>query len=317
LHWLGFTFPDDIPIEDVKDLLGMVEATWAEGVGAMGYRTGYRHKHVTILSDGQPGMGVHVEVTGEGIGELAEAYHLVSEDHWRSYLRVLDGFVRKWSRTDVAHDDREGILDLGEVERAAQAGDFTSRWSRKVRCIREVEDGAIEGRTVYLGQRSSNCFVRIYDAAAKRHLEGVHWVRVEQVFRDERATAIIHGIIERGFTFAAAVLRGYLDFKHPTPDEPRRERWQPADWWLTFLKGCDKATLAIERVARSVAKAKTWIEHQVAPSFALVAKWLGPTAEVWEEHLVKVGRKRWTKEQKDLLGEAGGPGAGIGHYRVA
>ncbi|MBQ1233185.1 MAG: replication initiation factor domain-containing protein, partial [Clostridia bacterium] len=40
---------------------------------------------------------------------------------------------------------------------------------------------------IYHGSPKSNMYIRIYDKAAERDLEGIHWIRVEMQMRDEIA----------------------------------------------------------------------------------------------------------------------------------
>src|SRR5688572_9038819 len=78
IDWIRFTLPDDASVEDAKRLLG--GGRWMPTRGAYGYRSGLRREKIVIYFDGQPGMGIHVQLSGQAARQLE-----------------TEGVVRSWS----------------------------------------------------------------------------------------------------------------------------------------------------------------------------------------------------------------------------
>ena len=97
-----------------------------------------------------------------------------------------------------------------------------------------------EGTTIYHGSPKSNMYIRIYDKAAERNLENVHWIRVELQMRDEIASGFVDGLMIHpvGVQFRG-VLHNYLRYVVPEPDT-NMSRWPMADYWSQLLEGVQR-----------------------------------------------------------------------------
>ena len=131
------------------------------------------------------------------------------------------------------------------------------------------------GETIYLGERSSQMFVRIYNKAAEQlagggEVEFPHWLRVEAEFKKEKAHAMACRIASEGLVAFAGVLRSHLAFRVPAESE-QRTRWAVCDWWLVFLDHAARAPLSLAPAVRTVEAAVAWVARQVAPTLALIA----------------------------------------------
>ena len=188
--WLTVSSKEEDPQAWVK-LLGMESCGWEElGHGRNGYRKGLYFGSISILYDGNPGMGACLDMSGQGCRSFEE-YGTGDFDGLFRLFQHGEGY--HVSRLDVAFDDHSGILDIQRLFRDSDKdGDgvhqFVSKF-RKSRIEKEFKDGR-PGITVYHGSKKSAVLIRIYDKAAERDLpEGQHWVRVELQLRDERAEA--------------------------------------------------------------------------------------------------------------------------------
>ncbi len=299
VDWVGFTFPTDIPLQGVKEILGLED--WQEmDRGGMGYRACCRRGHVAIYYEGREDMGIHVEITGQGCRE-EEASGRIKD--WREFFARLLEFGCKFTRVDIAQDDRSGWLDLEQIGQAVRDRAFTSRFRRGQEIIAWNNDAAKDGgRCFYFGSAASLASVRIYDKAREQGLPvGEHWVRVEQIFRDERAQAMVKEFVAKGFAVCAGILRNYLEFKEEA-EGVRRDQRKPAGWWLAFLGGVEKARLSMAKLARTLDQVREWLERQVTPAVALMLEWKG--GPEWFCGQMELAKFRWKKEHLSMLAAA-------------
>ena len=264
----------------------------------------------------RPEMGVHCSLGGQALAVLAGL-----DDRWKDVPAVLaclrDQLGGKITRLDLAWDDKTGVLDLDRMETEVRAGNFTSRWKGG---YRRWGWGNQAGETLYFGSRSSDAMLRAYDKRqeriAKEDFDAVdgldHWVRVElQLRRDraEAAAALFQDVKERPrrvFAELAGVLRGYLEFKTPSPTDSNRRRWEPAGWWLDFLGHVEKARLAVEVIVKTIHDVMGWLADAVAPSLALVDAALGADrARSFLEEQTVNGRARWGPRHRAILAASG------------
>lgn len=106
----------------------------------------------------------------------------------------------------------------------------------------KVEYGS-DGTTIYHGSPRSNMYIRIYDKAAERGLENVHWIRVEMQMRDEIAFGFLSGLINKpiGDHFRG-VLHNYLRYVvNPGTDE-NMSRWPMTDYWAELIAGIQRVS---------------------------------------------------------------------------
>lgn len=297
IDWLAFSFPDAINLQAAKEIVGLPLDGWIEmSHGGLGYSKLCRQGNVSIYSEGQPGMGVHVEMSGKGCREM-EAEGVVTD--WQEWLKYIRLFGAKVSRLDVAWDDRSGWLNWQQLETAWREGDYTSR----SRCSRIVEsrhrgdpsrDG---GRCLYIGSPQSMVLVRIYDKAKEQGLHG-HWLRVELQARSQRADVLAKMIERKGIAIAVGVLHNYLDFKEA--DASRLERSRTVYWWAAFLNDATKVRLAMARVTRTLDAVRGWLARQVAPSLALITLAEGGSVD-WINSIIHHGAGRLTSRQLSLV----------------
>lgn len=277
LDWLAYTAPDGTELADILPDAERLDWTELE-TGGLGYRRQLAAEGIRVYFDGQPGMGMHVSISGSACRAMearmtADGYHLAE---WPTLLRYLRDSGFKVTRCDVALDDRAGALDMPTIVEAVKARECVTRF----KTWRKDEGGRIgkpeQGVTLYLGAPSSETRVRFYDKRAERVQAGDPdpgpWVRVELQLRHETAAAMIERLIDAAGAAEpiAAALRGLIDFRTPSGTDSNRRRWLPAEWWLSWLAGVETAALTLQPAQRTLAKVLRWIEKQVAPSLALL-----------------------------------------------
>lgn len=293
VDWLSLTFTT-LTLPEVRAILPPLEWQPMER-GMMGYRSGVRSGHVTLLYDGGQGMGVHLIISGSGCREL-EALGFVSD--WRPFMADLLKSGAAVTRFDVAFDDRAELIKMDRVEQSAKQG-LVSTHFRKYGVIvaGDLSGTSQAGKTVTFGSRQSESYVRIYDKAAQMQQPG-HWVRVEVETKDKTATELVKSFVSSGDEVLVGYLRSILDFKEQGAS-CERSRWETTYWWEMFLQGVSKVRLHLEKSVRTLEDVKAWIERQVAPLLAvLVAKAGGNYGDIL--HFVDVGSRRITKRHRAL-----------------
>ena len=225
--WLTFVSHCDSP-ESVKELLGLVDVPWEiMEKGRNGYRQRWFFENINILFDGADNMGVCVDISGSG----CRAFESYSSTSWEDlFYTIYNQDDYKITRLDIAFDDHTGILDINQIQDDVDDHNYVSR-SRTWK----VEYGSA-GTTIYHGSPKSNMYIRIYDKAAERKLEDVHWIRVELQTRDEISKGFIEGLQSNPVgTQFRGVLHKYLRFVVPQLDTNMSRR-PLTTYWANLLE---------------------------------------------------------------------------------
>ena len=228
--WLTFTSHCDSP-ETIMKMLGLADMSWQKmEKGRNGYRCRYFFENISILYDGAENMGVCVDMSGTG----CRAFETYSTINWKELMEILFYSSGDYNvtRLDIAFDDHTGILDIDQIRDDTDDHMYVSRsktW--------KVEYGSA-GTTIYHGSPKSNMYIRIYDKAAERDLEDVHWIRVELQIRDEIAQGFISGLMRNpvGIHFRG-VLHNYLRYVRDPGTDVNMSRWPMAAYWEELLEG--------------------------------------------------------------------------------
>lgn len=306
VDYVRVTFPDDIELGLVLECLGGGEGWLPTERGALGYARGLRKGHVSVWYQGRQGMGTHVDITGQGCREL-EAGGAVRD--WSEWVRKVWDFGGRFSRFDVALDDRSKMLNLRTIENKVRKGAFVSVWRSG-----RIEYGWSEGRqadqaeTVYFGSRQSLVFGRIYNKALQVGLpaqsgrdEPPHWIRAELELKDERAEEFLKAALTLGFGKAASgVWRRYVEFIHEGT-ATRKERCRRCAWWHRFLQGCEAVSLSIAKVCRTLQDVADWLERQASVAVEMCCEVFGGE---WLTKLLDRGRLKRKKHHQGLVNAA-------------
>lgn len=228
--WLTFTSHSDSP-ESIMLLLGLKDVPWQKmDKGRNGYRQRYFFENISILYDGAENMGVCVDMSGTG----CRAFESYSSINWNELMQILYFNTDDYNvtRLDMAFDDHTGILDIDQIRDDTDDHLYVSK-SRTWK----VEYGSA-GTTIYHGSPKSNMYIRIYDKAAERDLEGVHWIRVELQMRDEIASGFIDGLMIHpvGDQFRG-VLYNYLRYVQDPGTDVNMSRWPMTFYWSDLIAG--------------------------------------------------------------------------------
>lgn len=242
---------------------------WLEAKPKHGYTSSLTAEDIPGLSVYQnvqrPDMGVHVVWTGRALKET-DLFALMRE------MQVLQASV---TRIDIAVDVPER-WDIEELYRMASEGRYNCKVKKKPTLVRSTGD------TMYVGSRTSEKFLRVYDKQAEQGVD-FPWTRVELECKGETARGIAGYLAMNGLERIPDLIRGFCDFTEsvpwvkamtsPTPplSIPKVERHSDTDTWL--LQGV-MPTL-VRRVMESADFAKKFDER-----WAVLAGAYGGVGEV-------------------------------------
>lgn len=332
IDWLGFTSTIEEEPEAVMHLLGYDKEEFTLCPrGASGYRKQYRHAlyPIAILFDGNEGMGVHVDISSSAIVDVVKHYEKVyttptpfGQDAFETKDFTLSIFVcllkeilscAHITRLDLAIDDIGAkYYSLSELSSVLGAGNYVSKF-RSYKEIKENKDAnTCIGHTVYLGSRTSEIMLRVYDKQLEQNKKRfasseepiTHpWVRWEMELKRERAQAAARLIASNANLneVVVGVLSNYLRIIEL--DNQNKSRCKIADKWLGFLDGITKLSLYTAPVRKTLDKVKHWLMKQVASSLATVVIADEGDAE-FIHRLLESGKSRLKSYHIDLIRQA-------------
>lgn len=280
IDWLQFTyFPsynedaEDLTPEGViRDILCLDSLQFQDCKGFYGYRKGLEYNNIRVLYDGNEGMGFHVQISGQGCRYLESQFGFA----WDKFLTLVLAEKCNISRIDVAIDDNE-YLDLKKIKKQIMKGDIVSRFRKwGIRQERSLSDNSTLGDTIYLGQRSSDVFIRIYD----KELESggaINAVRLETVMKNDKAKNFVINYLNSNFKNLAyltqMVLNNYIRFVKKKDSNVSRS--ENVKWWEDFLLTAEKLSLSVGKEEITLDKVCDWVERQVSSSLKLIVETKG------------------------------------------
>jgi hypothetical protein len=281
LHWLAISIWGAEP-EAVAELVSEAVLGRRLGLGhwqALGGARFYGRrweliKGVTLLGEPQaPGASEHLHLVLPG-----EACEVAGVDGLLRLLRRLRDLATEVRvvRLDVAVD--RAPFDPEVALAAVKGGQVVCHAKRGrdglVAHSWHEGNGAGEGRTLYVGRRSSRRLLRIYDAHG--------FTRVELECKGEFADVLAWLLVavrwdpaELARTVMGAI-RSYCEFGAPRGRHGVRGL-RLLSWWAAFVGGAERLRgLVVERRQRlSVDRTLEWLDRQVVRSLAMVLECYG------------------------------------------
>lgn len=245
IHWLSMTyftnaakamthFLREFLGYDIKDEMDWSEFFHPTGHGARGYEALYfGPEGVRLYAYPNTGKHCHLEITGRVIDMYGNK---TSIDYLTSLYK--QNFESKCKRIDIAFD---------HVPFTPQ--DCYDAWQRDdviAKCHKNSWDWRenTEGKTLYIGSKQSERFIRIYDRRGP--------TRLEMVFKDKWSENFAKVITEISDNQWIEQCIGYLsDYVNFVDNQTKNQKNTPYEfisWWKDFLNGVDKTTLKIDRV---------------------------------------------------------------------
>ena len=317
VDWLTFSVKNATePKEVIRKYLGLEPELFQDaGYGMLGYDRVLRFGDICVCYDPRENsffkdMGICVSMSGNGCREFETMSKLTFEGAEDKQGMASIAFPVLFqlltadenahiSRLDIACDDQQGLLDMDKVIRKVQDNEVNSRMTK--RSVVVAYDGSQRsGATAYIGAPSSDFRIRIYDKALEEGTDG-HWIRVEMVLRGEHANSFAAQLTvsETVGKLFAQVLNDKLSFIER--DDSNISRCSVTDWWAAFVAELESVKLVARKIIRhSVERISGWVESQVGPSLAVLARTMG-FAHIMEIAL-EAGR-RLSDRQRSLIAD--------------
>lgn len=189
IDWISFTIKNnDEGVSNVLSYLnpsGIMEPTKPK----FGYARSARGEAGFEFLSSNPGgiMGSHFIISGSALVNLGNS--------GKRGIEILELALQqsaKITRIDLAKDAREQSFGFIHLAEAAQTGNFTGT-AQKASVVRSSDGGT----TVYIGSRSSERFVRVYDKGVESG-EGGNWARLEMETKGETAHMVAMALATGG-----------------------------------------------------------------------------------------------------------------------
>ena len=298
VDWLAFTSTTFSSVGEIAEFLGYsLEEFQLMPKGAQGYKKMHRLNscEVKILSDGADDMGYHVIIPGSAIMDVLQHFKFAnssttpfSGDELVPTLTDLNNTIMVefltqlrrfgWlTRLDLAVDDHgAAFFTVEDIRTYIDRQEVVSKF-RSFRDICESTlTGERTGHSLYLGSRSSEIMLRIYDkqleqnkkATSEEALIQEPWVRWEFELKNDRANIAADMIIQHKELgeIVMSILNNYV--KIVVLDDSNRSRCSILPLWQKFVDAVGRLRLFVPEFAKTLEQKEEWIVHQCMPTLA-------------------------------------------------
>lgn len=296
IDWIAFTSTILTSVREMMEFLGYKEEDFQLlPKGANGYSKVYRLNGypVSIMAEGNEGMGIHVVVAGSAIEDMLRHYQdtLVSSTPFGARAVALSDFnstvmleflrdIKRigWlTRLDLAVDDLGGqFFSVEDFREHLNHLEVVS----KFRTFRDVYESTLSrestGHTIYLGSRQSEVMLRLYDKQLEQNRRAEKeedkipypWVRWELELKSQRANIAADYLIQRMSLgeVITEILNNYV--RVVVLDDSNRSRCSMHPVWEKFLGTVKKLTLYVEEAKKTIEEKRRWIVRSVMPTLA-------------------------------------------------
>ena len=307
IDWLSFTILEGDDVEAVLDDFGFLMSDFHTcPKGANGYRQMLLLNGSTlrVLYDGNEGMGVHFDVSGSAIADLFMYFRRSLEvptpfgtDAIDMDIQVMSELLSRVdrlghvTRLDLAIDNVNDLFfTLDELVGILKDQRFVSKF-RSWRDLAEYTTGGeVRGHTLYLGSRTSDIMLRVYDKQVEQGVD-FSWVRWELELKDERASQALALMLSGASigSICLGILKNY--FRIIVLDDVNKSRCTTDIKYARFLSGVESLRLYIPKADKTLDDKREWIVRQVMPTMtALIMANDGDISFLTNEIDVHAGR---------------------------
>lgn len=312
VDWIAFTSTLVPSVAEMISFLGYSASDFLLlSRGANGYKQMHRLESspITILSDGNEDMGIHVVIGGSAIPDLLSHFKntITLDTHFGDDAVCLSDFDNSimieflqqikrigWlTRFDLAVDDLGAhFFTVDDIRGFLDRQDVVS----KFRTYRDVHEATFSneatGRTIYFGSRQSEVMLRVYDkqlqqnqrAASPEDMIVEPWVRWEIELKNDRANIAADFLIQRKKLgeIIMEILNNYV--RLIVQDDSNRSRCSSHPLWEKFVGMVGKLRLYVESVDKTIEEKKRWLIRQCLPTIAGVIIADGGSLDIITQH---------------------------------
>ena len=200
IDWIAFTSTLIPTVSEMIGFLGYPESSFLQlAKGANGYKRMHRLDSfpVTILSDGNEDMGIHVVISGTAIPDLLEHFRasITGDTPFAAEAVTLSDFdnsimteflqqVRRFgwlTRFDLAVDDLGAqYFTLDDVKGFLDRQEVVSRFRVYKNVLEATFANEKKGHTIYFGSRRSEVMLRVYDKQLEQNQKAVDGEEIQE-----------------------------------------------------------------------------------------------------------------------------------------
>lgn len=270
IDWLEFTVPDTDP-SPILYYLGF-DGDLTSLKGGLGYSASFQHScGARIYYDGREDMGVHVRFSGGAIRQYSGSVYNIP--------LAARACRATYTRVDLALDLKDDDFTIDRLYDKHKKGLLSMLWQQVSRTESTTRAGELSGKTLYIGSRTSNVFLRFYDKfleSKQADFAGVERLEIEY---KKDAADIIGKALEKGDMpqdLLLSTLKKYLQVKERKVGK-NRSRWPPCPIYADLIGSADKIKLTYPDEPLTIAKAKEIYWKQSAGLAHTIAAYDGDT----------------------------------------
>lgn len=263
IDWLQFTLLRDDGLQVVFRILRLNPSDFERlDKGGLGYKDQLINNNVRIYFNGNLGMGINTSISGQGC-RFMESQGI---DLWSLVFRLAQSAKINITRLDLALDTSIKLID--KIRASIDKKKYISK-SRSISYICKSGKDSTRTETIYIGSRSSDLMIRLYDKAVEQGLDEIDWERWEIVLRKEKIIEAIP-LLKKDIsqTFRDIL---YTYFRPLKKVESNKSRSKVESWYLKFLGKVEKVSLYRDPAQKTIEDKWAWVEKQVAPTLALLS----------------------------------------------
>jgi len=281
IDWVQVTFKNT-PFYQILDNVLMFPKDFMthEPHGRFRYAGKYIFGGIELLlpPDDYQAMGHHLYLTGQACREM-EIYLQAQRRTWIDFFDVCLEYGGKFTRLDIAIDDRKTYFDIEALNEKIREDELISRFRKWAYFDSGEISGERAGRTINFGSRESDVFVvfyeKNYEQAAKQNFsveELGPWNRYEIRLRQDVATRCVQKLIDEQNLehIAKSVLNNHLRFVVRKGTEKQRDLWPIWQPWADLIQDSEKLRLSMSPAPRSLEQKRQWIQSYVAPTLKML-----------------------------------------------
>lgn len=263
VDWLQFTLLKDDGLEIVFRILKLSPADFERlDKGGLGYKDQLINNNIRIYFNGNQGMGINTSISGKGCRYMESQ----GQDLWSLVFRLERSDKINITRLDLALDTSVKLID--KIRLKIDKKEYISK-SRSISYICKSGTTSTRTETIYIGSRSSELMIRIYDKAVEQGIDGIDWERWEIVLKKEKIKEAIP-LLKKDISQAFRDIL-YTYFRPVVKVERNKSRSKVCNWYLKFLGKVEKISLYREPMEKTIEDKWQWVEKQVAPTLALLS----------------------------------------------
>lgn len=264
VDWLQFTLLRDDGLDIVLKILKQNKEDFESlEKGGLGYKRQIYNNNIRIYFEGMKGMGICASISGKGCRYMeAQGQNL-----WKLIFRLARSARINITRIDLALDT--DIKLINKVRTSVDKKKYISK-SRNISYICKSLENETRTETVYIGSRSSELMIRLYDKAVEQKVDGINWERWEIVLKKKKIKEVIPYLENNISQTFRDIL--YTYFRPLQSIDSNKSRSKICKWYLDFLGVVKKISLYSDPKEKTIEDKWLWLEKQVAPTMALLSE---------------------------------------------